>query len=70
MCIFCVGDDRPFYLRKSTAFPGKFTAEPVPADASPCGKAKAALLGAGQDETPVEAGSSNGRAGVPPKHNA
>jgi hypothetical protein len=26
MCIFCVGDDAPFHLRKSTAFPRRMTA--------------------------------------------
>lgn len=42
MCIFCVGDDVPFYLRKSTAFPRKLVADAVKADAAPCEKAKSA----------------------------
>jgi hypothetical protein len=29
MCIFCVGDDAPFHLRKSTAFPRRMAAEPA-----------------------------------------
>jgi hypothetical protein len=41
MCIFCVGDDAPFYLRKSTAFPRKFTADAVEPEIAPCEKAKA-----------------------------
>lgn len=40
MCIFCVGDDTPFYLRKSTAFPRKVVAEAIETDM--CDKTKAA----------------------------
>ncbi len=39
MCIFCVGDDAPFYLRKSTAFPRKLTAEAVATDEIHCDQA-------------------------------
>jgi len=42
MCIFCVGDDVPFHLRKSTAFPRKMIAEAVQAEAEPCETAKSA----------------------------
>lgn len=47
MCIFCVGDDASFYLRKSTAFPSKFTADAVEPDIAPCEKAKAVQFASG-----------------------
>ena len=49
MCIFCVGDDTPFYLRKSTAFPRNLIAEAVEADAVPCAKVKSAPLASGEE---------------------
>ena len=58
MCIFCVGDDTPFYLRKSTAFPGKMRAEAVGGDTVPCEKAKAATGAVDRQETKAESGCS------------
>jgi hypothetical protein len=57
MCIFCVdGDDTPFHLRKSTAFPRKFVAETVPAPATdppePSDKSRAAGKPAPADPPP------------------
>jgi hypothetical protein len=54
MCIFCVGDDAPFYLRKSTAFPRKFTADAVEPDTAPCEKVKAMQFASGVEVAPVQ----------------
>lgn len=50
MCIFCVGDDAPFYLRKSTAFPRRLVAEAVEPDTAPCEKASYAGRASDLDE--------------------
>jgi hypothetical protein len=53
MCIFCIGDDAPFYLRKSTAFPRKLIAEAVEADIVPCEKVESARLESAVQTAPV-----------------
>jgi len=34
MCIYCLEDELPFYLRRSSAFPRKMAAETVEVDAA------------------------------------
>lgn len=62
MCIFCVGDDTPFYLRKSTAFPRKMIAEAVDAEAVPCEQDKSAVVEAGQREATIQPSVSRNNA--------
>jgi len=54
MCIFCVGDDGPFYLRKSAAFPRKMVAEAVEADPMPCEKAQSATGASDREDTRIK----------------
>jgi hypothetical protein len=65
MCIFCVGDDAPFYLRKSTAFPRKLIAEAVETDAAPCEKAKAAQFASGAELATVQSDLPQSRTSGP-----
>ncbi len=63
MCIFCVGDNSPFYLRKSAAFPRKLIAEVVETEDARCEKARSAQLAPGLEVAPAKSHSSKRTSG-------
>ena len=61
MCIFCLADDAPFYLRKSTAFPRQLIAEAIETDGAPGEKAKSGQSVSAMDEASLRSDVPQGR---------